>query len=144
MCIRDRLLDFYKQREWRFVEMFSQQVAAYPLDMNEFPHLLRSYYELPEYHRQKIENVTRYLRPEKIVSSSLLIGADLTEAQVRGTKSNFLNAGWNEFRDFVEEILVPNECRDETAQLIEKWYGEFAYSIDESLPGISTFRRRVA
>jgi len=137
------LLDFYKQREWRFVEMFSQQVAAYPLDMDEFPEMLKSYYGLPEYHRQKIKNVSRYLSTATIRDSSLLIGADLTEAQIKSTKSDFLNAGWNEFRDFVEEILVPNECRNETTQLIEKWFGDFTFSTDNDLAGITTFRRRV-
>lgn len=138
------LLDFYKQREWRFVEMFSEQVAAYPLNMEDFPEVLRSYYEMPNSHRQKIENISKLLSAAPLQDSSLLIGAHLTETQIKSINYNFLNAGWNEFRNFIEEILVPEECFDNVKELIEEWFDSDTFSVDHKLDGMVIFHRIAA
>lgn len=95
-------LYYYQQREWRIVRLFAEHIQCYPISLDR-----QSKY--PKYERAALLELLGQISPEffskqRVNNTSVLIG---TRDQ--------------SFFDFVEEIVVPVDCKRQVMDLLKDY-----------------------
>jgi len=130
-------LNYYRQREWRMIDLHSKKLEFIPLDYEELPEEISANYS------KMIESGSNFLMPMRNKKCTLLRKGYLDSETVRLTKSSALKTNWNPFFNFVSRVICPKSETESVKQLMVEHKEGFEESTDTKVVGFSVLDRVV-